>query len=340
MNDFFKMIKIYLVEYLPCQRCLSDNTIISYRQTLNLFVSYLRDICGIAVKEIDFDILTKEVFLDFLDWLEAIRGCSISTRNQRLMALRAFFNFAGNNNCAYISLALSLSNIPVKNGCTKTVGFLSETALKTLLEQPNPAKPTDVRNQFFMILMYDTAARCSELINLRIRDLRLDNPHPVVYLHGKGNKIRSVPILKRTVKYFEHYMKLFHPNEKKDSDQFLFYTTIHERRNPISTDTVARFFNIYAKKAHEKCAETPEHIHPHMLRHTRAMHLYRNGMPMMLLSEFLGHANVETTMIYAYADTEMKRIAIEKANIIHSNCELPNISLNDDDMILKLAGLC
>lgn len=76
-------------------------------------------------------------------------------------------------------------------------------------------------------------------------------------------------------------MKLFHPNEKKDSDPFLFYTTIHERRNPISADTVARFFNIYAKKAHEKCAETPEHIHPPMLRHTRAMPLYRNGMPMI-----------------------------------------------------------
>lgn len=339
MNDFFKMIKIYLVEYLPCQRCLSDNTIISYRQTLNLFVSYLREVCGMAVKEIDFDILSKEVVLDFLNWLETNRGCSISTRNQRLMALRAFLNFAGNNNCAYVSLALSLANIPVKNGHAKTVDFLSETALKTFLEQPNPAKRTDIRNQFFMILMYDTAARCSELINLQIRDLRLDNPHPIVYLHGKGNKIRSVPILKRTIKYFEHYMKLFHPNEKKDSEQLLFYTTIHEQHNPLSPDTVARFFNIYAKKAHNECAEIPEHIHPHMLRHTRAMHLYRNGMPMVLLSEFLGHASIETTKIYAYADTEMKRIAIEKANTIHSNCELLDISPTDDEMILKLAGL-
>ena len=234
---------------------------------------------------------------------------------------------------------MSLANIPVKNGHAKTVDFLSETALKTFLEQPNPAKRTDIRNQFFMILMYDTAARCSELINLQIRDLRLDNPHPIVYLHGKGNKIRSVPILKRTIKYFEHYMRLFHPNEKKDSEQLLFYTTIHEQHNPLSPDTVARFFNIYAKKAHNECAEIPEHIHPHMLRHTRAMHLYRNGMPMVLLSEFLGHASIETTKIYAYADTEMKRIAIEKANTIHSNCELLDISPTDDEMILKLAGL-
>ena len=84
----------------------------------------------------------------------------------------------------------------------------------------------------------------------------------------------------------------------------------------------------------------PEHVHPHMLRHTRAMHLYRQGMPMMLLSEYLGHANVETTKIYAYADTEMKRAYLVKAgtkSLVEPSAA--PIWANDEDMILKLSGL-
>ena len=84
----------------------------------------------------------------------------------------------------------------------------------------------------------------------------------------------------------------------------------------------------------------PANLHPHMMRHTRAMHLYRSGMPLELLSQYLGHADVETTLIYAYADTEMKREAIRKADVVRDGKEVPvEIWADNEDMILKLSGL-
>ncbi len=76
------------------------------------------------------------------------------------------------------------------------------------------------------------------------------------------------------------------------------------------------------------------------MRHSRSIHLYRGGMPLALLSEFLGHASIETTRIYAYADTEMKRKAIEKATSVTTDSDEPPIwDDSDEETLRKLAGL-
>ena len=132
----------------------------------------------------------------------------------------------------------------------------------------------------------------------------------------------------------------FHPNKDDYSEAPLFYTVIHGRQQKMSPDTVAAFFAKYGSMAKAVCQEVPEHIHPHMMRHTRAMHLYQSGMPMVLLSQYLGHAQVETTMIYAYADTEMKRAAIQKADAVRGTKPVPDeIWADNEEMILKLSGL-
>jgi integrase len=191
-----------------------------------------------------------------------------------------------------------------------------------------------------MIVMYDSAARCGELTGLRVRDLRLDTAHPVVYLHGKGGKTRIVPLLARTAEHSRRHLRRCHGDEPAGSDAFVFFTTIHGQRQPVSADTVAAFFNAYGKSARATCPEMPQRVHPHMLRHTRAMHLYRQGLPLPLLADYLGHASIESTRIYAYADTEMKRIAIEKADPLHNQtAQSQPIWAGDEDMILKLSGL-
>ena len=111
---------------------------------------------------------------------------------------------------------------------------------------------------------------------------------------------------------------------------------------PMSDDNVSRFIKKYGREAKEICSEVPDNLHPHLFRHSRAMHLYRSGMPLALLSEWLGHAQLETTMIYAYADTEMKRDAIQKAtghhNPLMSRDQIP-IWKGDDQIIRQLYGL-
>lgn len=110
-------------------------------------------------------------------------------------------------------------------------------------------------------------------------------------------------------------------------------------QRPMSPDTVAAFVKKYGESARHVCTSIPERVHPHMLRHTRAMHLYQDGVPLAMVSEFLGHAQIETTKIYAHADTEMKRKAIQQA-ANKLNDTIPDALWNTDDeeMMLKLRG--
>ena len=338
MTDFFSTIRSYLADYLPKQKCLSANTIKAHKNALNLLVSYLRKERQIKVDKINFMMFNRQIIIDFLQWLSDVRNCTPSSRNQRLSILRTFFDYAGQLDCMHIALELSVKKIPATKQTKTIVKFLSDDALKTLLQQPNTNKLNGLRDRFFMMLMYDTGARCSELINIKICNLRIDTTHPVVYLRGKRDKIRCVPIMPKTVEHCKNYLRLFHPNACAVSENYLFY--VHDSKYPISVATVGAFMKKYGESARDICLEVPERVHPHQLRHTRAIHLYRGGMPLVLVGEYLGHENPATTKIYAYADTEMKRVALQKVDE-HRNItpDIVPIWQDDGEMILKLSGL-
>lgn len=152
------------------------------------------------------------------------------------------------------------------------------------------------------------------------------------------NKTRVVPILPKTAEHLRSYLKKFHPAENRKRDDYVFYAYGGPQR-PMSPDTVAAFVKKYGESARHVCTSIPERVHPHMLRHTRAMHLYQDGVPLAMVSEFLGHAQIETTKIYAHADTEMKRKAIQQA-ANKLNDTIPDALWNTDDeeMMLKLRG--
>ncbi len=333
INGFFHI-------YLPRQRCFSKNTVDSYKTAFNLFLDYMLEQHDFPLHQMTLDDLNKDSLSGFVDWLSVVRKNSPGTCNQRLMAFRSFAKYLGIKDFTLSSVYADVCSVPTKKAAAKVVDFLSEEGLKMLLMQPDTSKRVGIRNQCFMCLMYDTAARCQELLNFRLKDLLLTGNAPFVYLTGKGNKTRAVPLMKATVVHLLNYLKIFHPDYKKGLDDYLFYTTSHGERHPMSRDTVQLFMKNYGKAARETCSDIPERVHPHQLRHTRAIHLYCGGMPLSILSEFLGHASEETTRIYAYADTEMKRKAIEKAtprNI--PGDETPIWDTSDDEVLRKLAGL-
>jgi site-specific recombinase XerD len=336
---FFKTIRDFLTLYLPKQKCYSDNTINSYRIALNLFVDYLTDKCAIPLHKLSFNHLNYQTVTKFLDWLQDERTCGAATRNQRLMALRSFAKYAAKTDPSKLSLQVEVKNVEMQKAPAKIVEFLSEDALKALLAQPNRHKPIGVRDSFFMALMYDTAARCQEILDLRLKDFELAYREPYVYLTGKGDKTRSVPLLNKSVEHFKVYIDMFHPVSTRKNDDLLFYTTIHGKKNKMSPDTVASFIKKYGEAARLVCSSVPDRVHAHQLRHTRAIHLYRSGVPMALLSEYLGHVSMTTTKVYAYADTEMKRAAIRKADPNNDAVQESAIWEGDDDLIKKLYGL-
>ena len=259
--------------------------------------------------------------------------------NLRLMAIRSFTKYAGILDSGKIYMQVEVGNISIRKTPGKVVEFLTAPALETLFEQPNRFKTNGYRDFCFMRLMYDTAARCQELVDAKIHDLIIRKTHATICLAGKGNKLRIVPISPSVVELLKTYLDKAHPTEQRQSDDYLFFTTHHGCKNRMSTDAVNLFMKKYGETARRACPEVPERVHPHQLRHSRAMHLYRAGMPLVLLSEFLGHADVNTTRIYAWADTEMKRQAIQKVSKATAEDSIEPIWANDEEMIKRLYGL-
>jgi integrase/recombinase XerD len=337
---FFKTIRDFLTIYLPRQRCYSQNTVKSYKIALNLFIDYLTKEKKIPLSQLTFSCIEKETVICFLDWLQTERQYSSSTRNQRLMALRSFAKYAGLLDVSKLSVQIELAKIPVQKSARTVVEFLSEEALKVLLNQPDIQKNIGLRDRFFMILMYDTAARCQEMLNLKLKDFELNTKNPFIYLRGKGGKTRTVPLMSKTIQHYNTYIDIFHPASTRVNTDFLFYTRIHNRKNQMTPDNVEKFMKKYGEQARLECSDIPDRVHPHQLRHTRSIHLYRGGMPLALLSEFLGHVQIETTRVYAYADTEMKRNAIQKAcTNSNENFDEEPIWCDDEETIRKLYGL-
>ncbi len=312
-NTFWKCMREYFRIYLPKQRNSSKDTIAAFRMAWNLLLRYLTHEAGMNVQKLEFTDFNAAMLSGFLDHMENKKGWKATTRNHRLSCIRAFFKYASAiEPLAYMTYTALLS-IPMKKDVdqSRMVEHMSKKAISALLSSVDTATRNGLRDQFFMTLMYDTAARNGEMLGIRLSDI--DNEKATVILMGKGRKPRIVPVSKETVDMFIRYKKTFHLDSHKET--FLFYTIRHGEKMPMSADNVARFMRKYADIARINCPEIPDNVHPHMFRHSRAMHLYQGGMPLSMVSEFLGHADPETTLIYAHADTEMKRQAIENAGL-------------------------
>lgn len=334
---FYCMVRDFLSVYLPKQRGVSGNTIKSYREALNLLIEYIRASQGKTLGDIGFQYITRETEENFLQWLEAERGCTVSTRNQRLSAIKSFLKYAAGKDKSLMPLYLQTDAIPKKKDTrVHEIEFFSESALSVILDQPDKRKKNGQRDLFFLILMYDTGARAQEMLDLKLCDIRLDGANPHVIITGKGAKTRLVPIMEKTCRHFESYKSSFHSHGC--SDEYLFYIDRKGVRSPMSIDNVEKFVARYGENARKVSLEVPEHLKPHTWRHSRAMHLYRNGMPLPLVAEWLGHANMETTRrFYANADTTMKKEAIDMATsgINPLRSKEYGIEWEDDEELLK-----
>ncbi|ABG99823.1 probable integrase/recombinase (plasmid) [Rhodococcus jostii RHA1] len=279
----------------------SPHTIESARRAWNMLLRHVCDTGGIPVDKITFPMLDRACITGFLEQTRAERNWTAATYNQRLACIRSFFEYAATAEPTLAIHLADLAGIPLmKAPATKPVSHMSQQAIKALLAQPDPIIRTGLRDQFFMILMYDTAARDAEMLSAAIGDL--DAQRLTIDLLGKGSKPRRIPITKETAAHYRRYTAAFHPDPQLGDP--LFYTIHSHRKTRMSDDNAARIIRQHAQAAHRKCAEVPAGAHPHMLRHSRAMHLYQAGMPLALLTEWLGHADPETTLIYAHADTK------------------------------------
>lgn len=339
----FNLIREYFTEYLPRQHRVRPNTIRAYQSSIELLLDYVKTSRGVRMTDITFDMIDKSIVVDFIEWLEKERGASIATRNLRLAAIRTFFSYAADCDSSLLFQASKIGKIETIKRCAKQqINYMSEKAVQVVLDEPDSKTELGLRDRMMLVMLYDTAGRIQEVLDIRLRDLRLVGSSMVTLL-GKNGKPRNVSLMEGTVKHLKQYLEIFHPNVDMHSDAFLFYIKRKDGSKRMTEDNARKRVQAYGETAHRKYSGVPAHLHPHLFRHSRAMHLYQHGMPLALVSQWLGHSEVETTEIYAYADTEMKRKAIEAATPSNSPLKqylnAARYTENDEETIKLLYGL-
>lgn len=219
--------------------------------------------------------------------------------------------------------------------------FIPIEHMQLILKQPDLSMKTGIRDRFFLSLLYDSGCRNQEILDLRVKDFAITrNGEAELHIIGKGRKYRVTPISRGVTKMFYDYCAIYHPEIEKAYESYLFYTVRNGITCQMSPDNVQRFLRSYEESARKTEPELL-HLHPHLFRHTRAMHLYMAGVPLPLIAEWLGHSRMETTQIYAQASIEMKRKASEKLAESDSAIFKGDVAFKytDDEVLKKLSGL-
>jgi integrase/recombinase XerD len=335
-DEFFTLVRSWLTVHLPRARRLSPHTIRSYKTAINMLLTYLAETRQVKLAEVSFEVIDRATITAFTTWLLDTRNLSASSANQRLAAIKSFLCYCAGEDPALVAIWLDVKQTRPARTPTRTPDALSMTAVDALIRAPGQIGSRNIRDTTMILLMFDAAARVQEVLDLTVADILTTPGAGRVILTGKGRNTRVVPIMDKTCRHLDQYLNLFHPG-RRDVSALLFFTIRAERHYPMSQDNVACLLNKHAATARAACPEIPKHVHAHQLRHARAMQMLRAGVPLPHIKEFLGHANIVTTNIYASADNQMVRDAIQKAG--STTPEPAPIWKGDDALILQLAGL-
>lgn len=306
---FGQSVQRFFQDYLPQLRGMSIHTIKSYRDALVLFLRFTGDDTGKPIEKIQLSDLNHDRVMRFLQYLEDDRQNTIATRNVRLAALHTFVRFLAAENLERLSDMQAVLSIPFKRGeREEPIDYFESDEMSSFLQVIDRDTPSGARDYVLFALLFNTGARVQEVLNLRVCDVRVDRPCQV-RLHGKGNKVRLCPIWSGTAELMvEHIKKIPDAGREDVTTRFIFR---NQRGGQLT-----RFGVRYRLKKHlAACAsKTPslkgKSLHPHSLRHSTAIHLLKAGVDFATISQWLGHASVNTTMRYARADIDLKRAAL------------------------------
>ncbi len=301
-------MKHFFGHYLPIQKGLAVNTVLAYRDTIKLLLCYAADTLNKSADELCVEEIDESLVLAFLDHLENARGCTPRTRNARLAAIRILFAFIAREEPALLLQCQKIRTIPLKRTQHKTVDYLEENEMQALLDTVDVNSRTGVRDKALILLLYNTGARVSEIVELKTGNLRLQGTAQVA-LTGKGKKHRSCLLWPETVQALQAYLKLRATKDPGAEQVFL-----NANGAPVTRFGIRHIIRKYAASARNQCPSLRDKaVNPHTIRHTTAMHLLRAGNDINMVSYWLGHADINTTHIYLEIDMEMKRKMLLKA---------------------------
>ena len=327
-NRFSKLVQDFLTTYIIGECNYSINTRSSYSTTFHLLLEFTDEVKNVKPNKIEIETITKEVIVQFLDWLETNRFVSISTRNQRLACIKSFYKYVQSNEPDLFDTCVLILSIRNKKVPNKMISYFLEDEIKIMINYLNNSK--DLKKLTMICVLYETGARVSEFINIKLNDLNLSD-NASITLYGKGNKTRVVPISQELVKLINKYLKEEYNNY---GDDYLFYSNYKKKYNRSSINKKIKYL------VNDLKIEYPNYFKgnyfPHSFRHTKATHLYNNGTPLLYVKEFLGHSTISSTEIYATPDSKKQREEILKnSESINTKNKYSNNKKDDLDNWLK-----
>jgi site-specific recombinase XerD len=303
-NPLPHLIESFFREHLQRARGASRHTLRAYRDTLRLFFVYLADTEGGSVADLQLSDLNVEAVAGFLTHLESKRGNKAVTRNCRLAALRGLFKHLIRQDPAHAEQYHRVLSLPAKRAGSPLATYLEPEDVHAILRQPDLRTPVGLRDHALLLFLYNTGARVSEALAVRVQDLELITP-PGVRLHGKGGKDRICPLWNETATALQRLPTV----RRGDPGTTLFLSS---RGKPLTRDGVAYILRKYtALAAREAPPIKQRRITPHVLRHSCAVALLQAGIDTTVIRDYLGHASIATTNRYVTTNLKMKREVLE-----------------------------
>ncbi|MGH3277294.1 MAG: tyrosine-type recombinase/integrase [Streptosporangiaceae bacterium] len=312
--DLFGCALDYLHHYLPAVRALSPKTVEAYRISLESYLDYLASAEHVGREHLRFDHFDRPRLKAWLAWMTSTQQYAPATVALRLSAVKSFLSYAAQEDITLVALSQAAQALKSAAQPRKPITYLTPDQLRAVLAAYGGGTAKSRRNRMLLIMLYESAARVSEITALRLGDL-----HPTerghVTLTGKRNKTRVVPLTGKTIAHLRVYLDEFHPGyAQQPATRPLFYSRRDGQPARLSADTVAAVLTRAAGTARQHCPSTPGKIHCHLLRKTKAMDLYQQGIPLPIIMRLLGHENTSTTAaFYAFVTLDMMRTAVDAA---------------------------
>jgi site-specific recombinase XerD len=305
-GELGQWLQRFLREHLCAQRNLSPATIAAYRDTFRLLLRYLWKTRAGRTRPLSLETLTPAAILRFLDHLERQRGNSIRTRNARLAAIRSFVRYLLDWLDPDLPPALPrVLSIPFKRQVQRLIGFLNRQEIDAILAATDDTW-TGRRDHLLFLLLYNTGARISEILGVRVRDVDLASGQ--VGLTGKGRKQRRLPLWPVTQKRLRRWLKDNH----WPMDAPLLPNRFGQRLSRAGVAFQLR--RLVRRVAHRLPALKQRRVSPHTFRHSTAMAMLEADVPTEVIALYLGHESPKTVHLYVEASLVMKRRALAKVD--------------------------
>ena len=297
------MVQSYFQEYLDRTRGVSAHTARAYGHALRLFFLHLSEQTGRSVSQLTLDDVRADAVINFLNSLESVRGNCVSSRNSRRAAIRGFVEHLLRHDLSRAEQYRRVLSIPTKRTQSRLISYLEPAEIRAIIAQPDPSTASGRRDHALLLFLYNTGARITECLTVRVDDLQLRHPRQVRLL-GKGGKPRICPLWPETTASLSRIISETSPED---------YTIFRNARGgPLTRDGAAYLLKKYVRRAAESMPNLKKRrVTPHVLRHSCAVALLQAGVDISVIRDYLGHASIATTSRYVTTNLKMKRDVLE-----------------------------